>query len=44
MEEYDNIPIFLLQHKWSSDVESNCDSDLNNNFAKLNLHKSGMNI
>lgn len=31
-----NIPIFVLEHKWSSDIESNVYSDIEETFEDIN--------
>lgn len=41
----ENIPIFVLEHKWSSDIESNIYSDIEEthdcmkllNYSKINI-------
>lgn len=40
--ELQNIPVFVLEHKWSSDIESNMYSDLEETFecsSSLNCNK-----
>lgn len=40
--ELQNIPVFVLEHKWSSDIESNMYSDLEETFeysSSLNCSK-----
>lgn len=31
-----NIPIFVLEHKWSSDIESNVYSDIDETLERTN--------
>lgn len=35
-----NIPTFVLEHKWSSDIESNVYSDLDSCYDRVNLNEN----
>lgn len=39
-----NIPIFVLEHKWSSDIESNVCSDIEETLERLDHSKENAGI